>query len=138
MLGRLHEDIGKRLLALGGRPAALGDVLGVVSRQEEHLGGTGDRHQQPDVRGRDRQLVAGDQVELLDPGGELAGGFVGAAVRRQQVEQVLGGGEEQLDAHIAAVGFGGLIDGDHMVVRVESRQDHLIKTEPADTHPGAP
>ena len=88
--------------------------------------------------GGDRQLVARHQVELFDPGVELAGGFIRAAVGRQQVEQVLGGREEQLDAHIAAVGFGGLVDGDHVVVRVESRQDHLIKTEPADTHPVAP
>ena len=131
----LHEDVGKRLLALGRRPAALGDVLGVVARQEQHLGRIGDRHQQPDVGRGDRQLVARDQVELLDPGVQLAGGFIRAAVGRQQVEQVLGGREQQLDTHIAAVGFGGLVDGNHLVVGVESRQDHLVKTEPADTHP---
>ena len=35
-------------------------MLGVVARQEEHLGRARDRHQQPHVRDRDRQLLAID------------------------------------------------------------------------------
>ena len=66
--GGLHEDVGKRLLALGRRASALGDVLGVVARQEKHLGRVGDRHQQPHVGRGDRQLVARDEIELFDPG----------------------------------------------------------------------
>ena len=52
---RLHEDVGERLLPLGGRPPALGDVLGVVAGQEQELRRAGDRHQELDVVEGDRQ-----------------------------------------------------------------------------------
>ena len=134
----LHEDVGERLLPLGGRPPALGDVLGVVAGQEQELRRAGDRHQELDVVEGDRQLAALDHVEAAQPGVELPGLLEVGAVGGQEVEQVLGRRQDQLHAGVATVGLGRLVDRDHHVVAVKAREDDVIETEPAKTHPVTP
>src|SRR5262249_26551924 len=133
-----HEDIRKRLSPFGGSASALGDVLGVIARQEEQLGRRGDRNQQPDLGGRNGQLVALEDIQPLDPGVQLAGCLVGRAVRRQEVEKILGGWQQQLHAVIAAVRLRRLVERDYHVLGVKTGQDHLIEPKSADSHPASP
>ena len=124
---RLHEYIGKGLLPLGGRASPLGDVLGVIAGQEQELGRTGDRHQKLNVLKGDRELISGDDVQPAHPGVEVAGQLVRAAVGGQQIEQVLRGREQQLHAGVATVGLGRLIDRNHHVVVVKTREHQIVR-----------
>ena len=54
---RLQEDIGKRLVPLGGDAAPLDDVPRVVARQQKDLPGRANRHEQLDLVDGDRELV---------------------------------------------------------------------------------
>ena len=130
----LHEDVGKRLLTLGSRSAALGDVRGVVAGQQQELPRPGDRHQEANVVEGDRELLARELVDRVDPVREIADSVERLAVGRQEIKQVVGRRQVQVDARQLAVGLGRLVDRDYVIVGVETRQYQVIEAEPAKPH----